>query len=47
VEALHAVMPAVIGQKTEKCSCIFGIHAIHGDISRRHSSGFLIDEAKA
>jgi hypothetical protein len=25
----------------------FGIHAIHGVISRRHSSGFIFDEAKA
>ncbi len=28
----------VIGQKTENCSCIFSIQAIHGLISRGHSS---------
>jgi hypothetical protein len=42
VVALHVVMHEVIGQKTENCSCIFCIHAIHGNISRRHSSGFIL-----
>ena len=47
MDELTTEQSAVIAvQKTENCSCIFGIRAIHSPISRRHSRWSLATEGQ-